>query len=109
SSGTATTNLFHIKAETSNSSKELSKVLVSSKREMREVEGDLVLQSKDGMGLAFNASILAIRRLTFKNFSRRISSLIVKRMSSSIPPTFEITIAITSELTSSELRGDAST
>nr|GFD40552.1 hypothetical protein [Tanacetum cinerariifolium] len=38
-----------------------------------------------------------------------ISSWIVKRMSSSIPPTSGITISITSELTSSESEGDAST
>nr|GFC39105.1 hypothetical protein [Tanacetum cinerariifolium] len=43
SSGTATTNLFDIKAESFKPSKELSKVLVSSKREVREVEEDLVL------------------------------------------------------------------
>nr|GEU35525.1 reverse transcriptase domain-containing protein [Tanacetum cinerariifolium] len=67
--------------------------------------GDLVLQSEDGVGLAFNASILEIRRFTFNNFARRISSLIVKRMSSSIPPTSGITISITSELTSSESGG----
>nr|GEX91251.1 hypothetical protein [Tanacetum cinerariifolium] len=75
------------KQKVSNSGKELSKVLVSSKRELREVEEDLVLQSEDKSGLVFNASILEIRRLTFNNFSRRTSYLIVKRMSSSIPPT----------------------
>nr|GEX47313.1 hypothetical protein [Tanacetum cinerariifolium] len=90
------------KQKVSNSGKELSEVLISSKRELREVEGDLVLQSKDEVGLSFNASILAIRRFTFNNFSWRISSLIVKIISSSIPPTFGITISITSELTSSE-------
>nr|GFB59485.1 hypothetical protein [Tanacetum cinerariifolium] len=93
---------IQVTMKVSNSGKELSKVLVSSKRELREVEEDLVLQSEDGVGLAFKASILAIRRLTFNNFSRRISSLIVKRMSSSIPPTSGITISITSEPTSSE-------
>nr|GEV42048.1 hypothetical protein [Tanacetum cinerariifolium] len=40
---------------------------------------------------------------------QRISSLIVKSMSSSIPPTAGITIFITSELTSLESGGDAST
>nr|GEV42843.1 hypothetical protein [Tanacetum cinerariifolium] len=97
------------KQKVSNSGKELSKVLVSSKRELREVEGDLVLQSKDGVGLAVNASILEIRRFTFNNSSRKISSLIIKRMSSSIPPTSGITISVTFELTSSESGGDAST
>nr|GFB73607.1 hypothetical protein [Tanacetum cinerariifolium] len=92
----------------SNSSKELSKVLVSSKIELREVEEDLVMKSEDGLGL-FNTLMLSIRRLIINNFSRRISSLIVKRISSSIPHTSGITISITSELTSSELGGDAST
>nr|GEV69677.1 hypothetical protein [Tanacetum cinerariifolium] len=82
--------------------KELSKVLVSSKRELREVEEDLVMRSEDGVGLSFNASMLAIKRLTFNNFLRRISSLIVKRISSSIPHTSGITISINSELMSSE-------
>nr|GEU78982.1 putative ribonuclease H-like domain-containing protein [Tanacetum cinerariifolium] len=43
-----------------------------------------------------------------ESFKLGISSLIIKRMSSSIPPTSGITISITSELTSSESGGDAS-
>nr|GEY68236.1 hypothetical protein [Tanacetum cinerariifolium] len=109
SSGTATTILFRIKAEISDSGKELSNVLVSSKRKLREVDKDLVLKSEYGVGLSFNASMLAIRRLIFNNFSQRISSLIVKRISSSIPPTSGITISITYKLMSSESGGDAST
>ncbi|GKG44356.1 hypothetical protein Tco_0485794, partial [Tanacetum coccineum] len=88
---------------------ELSKVLVSSKKRLRDVEEDLVITSEDGAGLSFNALMLAIRRLTFNNFSRRISSLIVRRISVSIPPTFGITISTTSELTISASGGDAST
>nr|GFA69241.1 hypothetical protein [Tanacetum cinerariifolium] len=75
----------------SSSGKELSKVLVSFKRELREVEEDLVMKSEDGFGLSFNASMLAIKRLIFNNFSRKIWSLIVKRIPSSIPPTSGIT------------------
>nr|GEV88265.1 hypothetical protein [Tanacetum cinerariifolium] len=73
--------------------KELSKVLVSSKKDLGDVEEDLVKDSEDGVGLSFNASILAIRRWTFNNFSRRLSSLI---SSSS-----RITIFATSKLMSS--------
>nr|GEW23673.1 hypothetical protein [Tanacetum cinerariifolium] len=101
--------MAQIQEKVSNSGKELSKVLVSSKRELREVEEDLVMKSEDVVGLSFNASMLAIRRLIFNNFSRRISSLIVTIISSSILPTFGTTISITSELTSSESRGDDST
>nr|GEX76391.1 hypothetical protein [Tanacetum cinerariifolium] len=45
------------KHKVSNLGEELSKVLVSSKRELREVEEDLVMKSEDGVGLSFNASI----------------------------------------------------
>nr|GEY74873.1 hypothetical protein [Tanacetum cinerariifolium] len=50
--------------------------LVSSKKELREVEEDLAKNSKDGVGLSFNALMLAIKRWTFDNFSRRLSSSI---------------------------------
>nr|GFC10726.1 hypothetical protein [Tanacetum cinerariifolium] len=87
SSGTATTNLFNmiviesfifwkrnIRTSSGNATisskskqkisilgKELSKVLVSSKGELREVEEDWVMKSKDGVGLSFNTSMLAIK------------------------------------------------
>ncbi|GJS35933.1 hypothetical protein Tco_0534315 [Tanacetum coccineum] len=80
-SGTALLFFFQIKAKRFHDwVKELSKVLVSSKKKLGDVEEDLVTKSEDRVGLSFNALILAIRRLTFNNFSRRISSLIVKRI-----------------------------
>ncbi|GJR84577.1 hypothetical protein Tco_0155362 [Tanacetum coccineum] len=50
-SGTATTNFFQIKEKSFSLGKELSTVLVSSKKKLEDVEGDLV---KDGVGLSFN-------------------------------------------------------
>ncbi|GJR33386.1 hypothetical protein Tco_1109618 [Tanacetum coccineum] len=69
-----------------------SGVSPSKRKSLGNVEVDLVTTTEDGTGLSFNASILATRRLTFNNVSRRVSSLI-KRMSSSILPTSGITIS----------------
>nr|GFC91160.1 hypothetical protein [Tanacetum cinerariifolium] len=71
--------------------------------------GRLDLAIEGWSGIINQCFDVAIRRLTFNNLSRRLSSLIVKGMSSSIPPTSGITISITSELTSSESGGNAST
>nr|GFC59958.1 hypothetical protein [Tanacetum cinerariifolium] len=109
SSDTATTNLSQIKVEVFKFWQRIMKSVSLLQERVKRSGGRLGLAIEDGVGLAFNASIVAIRRLTFDNFSRRLSSLIVKGMSSSILPTSSITISITSELTSSESGGDAST
>nr|GEX46081.1 hypothetical protein [Tanacetum cinerariifolium] len=58
----------------SDSGKELSMVLVSSKRKLKEVEEDLVMKSEDAVGLSFNASMLVIvddySRYTWTHFLR---------------------------------------
>ncbi|GKG58122.1 hypothetical protein Tco_0589733, partial [Tanacetum coccineum] len=81
----------------SDKGKELPKVLVSSKKRLRDVEEDLVKNRKMEWDY-----LLMLR-------SQRISSLIVRRISVSTPPTSGITISTTSKLTISVSRGDAST
>ncbi|GKG33656.1 hypothetical protein Tco_0433815 [Tanacetum coccineum] len=71
-------SMTRLKRKVSDSGIELSKMLVSSKKRLGNVEVDLITTSEDGVGLSLNESILAIRRFTLNNFSRRISSLIVK-------------------------------
>nr|GEY71038.1 reverse transcriptase domain-containing protein [Tanacetum cinerariifolium] len=63
-------------------------------KDLGDVEEDLVKSSEDGVGLSFNASMLAIKRWTFNKFSRRLSS--------SISSSSGITISATSKLKTSE-------
>ncbi|GJR75444.1 hypothetical protein Tco_0087809 [Tanacetum coccineum] len=82
-------SLFQIKHKVSDSEQRINQSVLFPPRKCMKCGGQNLLsqQQEDGTGLSFNASILATRRLTFKQFFTK-GIVFVKRISSLNPSNF---------------------